>query len=45
MSPESAGGSKFSQLMTDHILGYIYRNVLAAVVNRKGVSYEIREDG
>ena len=41
----SSGGSELTQLMTYHVLNYIYRDVLSAVVNGNGVTDEIREDG
>lgn len=37
------GRRELAQLMTYHVLGNIYRNVLAAVMNRDGVADELRE--
>ena len=41
---EGSGGGKLAELVADHIFRYIHRNMLAAVVNRKCVTNEIRED-
>src|SRR5699024_1671404 len=38
------GGSKLAQLVTNHILGNIDRDMLAAVMHREGVADELRED-
>ena len=39
MAAEGTGRSKLTELVTYHILGNIYRNVLSAVVNSKCVTY------
>jgi hypothetical protein len=44
MTLEGSGRCKLAELVAYHILGYIYRYVLAAVMNRKCMSYELRED-
>ena len=38
------GGSKLAQLVTNHVLGNVYRNVLAAVVYCDSMTDELRED-
>ena len=45
MTLEGSGGSELTELVTDHILCHIYRNVLAAVMNRKCMTYELGENG
>ena len=42
MAAEGTGGSKLAELVTDHILGNVYRNVLSAVMNSKCVSRPFR---
>ena len=42
---EGAGGREFSELVTDHVLGHIDRDELAAVVNCNGVANEVRVNG
>ena len=44
MTFEGSRGSKLTELVTYHILGNIYRNVLSAVMNSKSVTYEIGEN-
>ena len=44
MTLEGTGGCKLAELVTDHILSDVNRNVLLAVVNGDGVTHEIRED-
>ncbi len=44
MTAEGTGRSEFAQLVTYHILGDIYRNMLSAVMNSKCVTYKFRED-
>ena len=44
MALECSGGSKLAELVTNHILSYIYRNVLASVMDCKCVTYKIREN-
>lgn len=38
------GWGKFAQFVSDHILGYVYRNVFASVVYTKRMTNELRED-
>ena len=45
VASEGSGGGELAQLVADHIFSNIHRDVLAAVVDRKGVTDEIREDG
>ena len=40
---EGSGGSELTELVADHILGNIYRNMLSAIVNCECVTYEVRE--
>ena len=42
MTPEHAGRGKFSQFVTHHVLGDIYRDELVAIVHGDGVAYKIR---
>ena len=42
MASEGSGGGELAQLVADHIFSNIHRDVLAAVVDRKGVTDEIR---
>ena len=44
MAPERTRGGELAELMANHIFRHIYRNVLAAVVNRHGMADEIREN-
>ena len=44
MTLEGTGGRKLTELVSDHILGNVYRNVLLAVVNGDGVSHKILEE-
>ena len=44
MALEGTGGCKLTELVTNHILDNVYRNVLLAVVNGDGVTHEIRDD-
>ena len=44
MTLVGTGGSKLAQLVTNHVLGDIHRNMLAAVVYREGMTDELRED-
>lgn len=43
MAPVGSGRRKLAELVADHIFCDIYRNMLAAVVHRKRMTYEIRE--
>ena len=43
MAAVRPGGGELAELVADHILGHINRHMLAAVVNREGVSDKIRE--
>ena len=45
MAAEGAGGGEFAELMSNHILGDVDRDVLAAVMDGNRVTDEIREDG
>ena len=45
MTLVGTSGSKFTQLVTYHVLGDIDRNVFASVMDGECVSHEIREDG
>ena len=45
MAAEGAGGCELTQLVTDHFFGYIYGNVLPAIMDGDSVTYEVREDG
>jgi len=45
MTTVSSGGCEFSKFVAYHILCYVYRNVLLAVVNSNCVSNEFREYG
>ncbi len=40
-----SGGCELTELVTYHVLGNIYRNVLSAVMYGKCMTYEIREYG
>ena len=42
---ENSGRRKFSQLVTNHILGHEYRNECFAVVHIESVANEVRCDG
>ena len=44
MALVSSCGSKFAQLVTYHVLRNVYGNVLSAVMNGKGMTYEIGVD-
>ena len=44
MTLVGTGGSKLAQLVTNHVLGNIYRNMLAAIVYCDGVTDELGED-
>ena len=44
MAAEGTGGSKLAELVTDHIFLDINGNVLAAVIDRDGVTDEGGED-
>ena len=44
MTLEGSGGSKLTELVTYHILGNLYRAVLASIVDRARVTDEFRED-
>ena len=43
MALEGTGKSEFTKLVTYHVLGNIYRNVLSAIVNCDGVTDKLRE--
>ena len=45
MTSEGSGGSKFAQLVTNHVLGDIHGNVLAAVMNGDRMADEGGENG
>ena len=45
MALKGSGGSELAQLMTDHILGYIYRYMLSAVMDSDRMTYKLRKDG
>ena len=45
MALERSGECKLAKLVSDHILGYINRNVLLTVMNSDGVTDELREYG
>ena len=45
MASEGAGGSELTELVANHILGDVYRHVLAAVMHRDGVTHKLRENG
>ena len=44
MALKGSGRGKLAEFVANHVLCDIYRNMLAAVVDRDGVAYEIRED-
>ena len=44
MAPVGAGGNELAQLMAYHILGDIYRDMLASVMDSDGVADKVRED-
>ena len=44
MAAEGARWGKLTQLVSDHILGHVYRDKFVAVVDCEGVSDEIRRD-
>ena len=44
MASESSGGCKLAELVADHVLSYINRNKLIAVMNCNGVANEVRGD-
>ena len=44
MTLEGSCRCEFTELVTDHILCYINRNVLTSVVNSKSMTNEIREN-
>ena len=45
MASVSPGHNELAQLMSDHILCDIDRNMLTSVMNRNSVAYERRENG
>jgi hypothetical protein len=45
VSPEVAGGGKFTQLVTYHEFGNIHRDKLVAIVYSKGLANEIGRNG
>ena len=45
MTFEGTGKGEFAELVSYHILGNIYRNVLSAIVNSNCMTYHFREDG
>ena len=45
MTFEGTGKCEFAELVSYHVLGNIYRNMLSSVVNCDGVTYELREYG
>ena len=45
MASKRSGGGELAQLVTNHILGNVNRNMFSTVVNREGVADKIREDG
>ena len=44
MTLECSCWCKLTELVTNHIFSYINRNVLAAIVNRKCMTNEFREN-
>ena len=44
MTSEGSCRRKLAELVTDHIFRYIYGNMLASVVNGKGVADKVGED-
>ena len=44
MASKCSGGRELTQLMADHVLGHIDRNVTAAVMDSDGVADKGRED-
>jgi len=45
MTAEGAGRGKLTQLMTNHVLGYINRYMPSAVVHCDGMTNHLGEDG
>src|ERR1019366_585647 len=45
MAFEHAGGRKLAQLVSHHVFGDVHRNEFLAVVDRHGVTDELRKDG
>ena len=45
MSLERPGRRKFAELVADHVFRYIYRHVLASVIDGKRMSDKLRENG
>lgn len=41
----SSGQNEFAKLVTNHVLGNIYGNVSAAIMNSDGETNHLREDG
>ena len=44
MSPVGPGGSKFAELVTDHIFRYVNRDELVSIMHRDVEPHEFRED-
>ena len=44
VAAECAGGGKFSQFVTYHVLGHVYRYEFISVMHRKSVAYKVRRD-
>ena len=44
VTAERAGRSKLTELVTYHVLRYIYRNELVTIVNCDCVTYKVRGD-
>src|SRR5947208_16456681 len=44
MTVERAGRRKLAELVPDHLLGHLHRNVLVAVVDAEQQSDELRQD-
>ena len=42
MSAIGAGGSKFAKFMPNHILSYVHRYKLVAIVNRNRMANKVR---
>jgi hypothetical protein len=45
MAEEGAGRREFAELVTDHFLGHLHRNVLLTVVDAEQQADELRQDG
>ena len=45
MAVEDAGGREFAEFVADHVLGHQHGNEFLAVIDAKGQTDELREDG